>query len=243
VYDKNTLTFDVRQSRFNFSVTGPQVLFGATPSAVMELDFFQGFGAGNFGDVSLLNRLRTLYSELNWGALRVQAGQQNDLTFAMAPTSLSHIAFPIGYFTGNIGWRRPGLFGFYNLPVAPDGQAELAAEVGRSQWADLGAATNAPNGIGGATTGDPGGFNLGEASGGPAVQGRISLAYAKYLTAFVATHYQNIDRSGYGAVGAQQVFNNKLPFLPSGAYNAELVKQLSPEMQAKIQGCGTPLQV
>jgi metallophosphoesterase (TIGR03768 family) len=40
------------------------------------------------------------------------------------------------------------------------------------------------------------------------------------------------------AVGAQQVFNNKLPFLPSGSYNAELVIQLSPEMQAKIKNCG-----
>jgi len=43
------------------------------------------------------------------------------------------------------------------------------------------------------------------------------------------------------AVGAQQVFSNKLPFLPSGSYNAELVTQLSPEMQVKIQNCGTPI--
>jgi metallophosphoesterase (TIGR03768 family) len=43
------------------------------------------------------------------------------------------------------------------------------------------------------------------------------------------------------AVGAQQIFNNMMPFPPSGAYNAELVKQLSPEMQTKIQGFGTPI--
>ncbi|MDR7866537.1 MAG: TIGR03768 family metallophosphoesterase [Sporomusaceae bacterium] len=43
------------------------------------------------------------------------------------------------------------------------------------------------------------------------------------------------------AVGAQQVFNNEMPFLPSGSYNAELVKKLSPEMQAKISNCGTPI--
>ncbi len=35
----------------------------------------------------------------------------------MAPTSLSHIGFPLGYFTGNTGWRRPGIFGYHNLPV------------------------------------------------------------------------------------------------------------------------------
>jgi hypothetical protein len=29
--------------------------------------------------------------------------------------------------------------------------------------------------------------------------------------------------------------------MPSGAYNAELVKQLTPEMQAKIQNYGQPI--
>ena len=46
-----------------------------------------------------------------------------------------------------------------------------------------------------------------------------------------------ISRS-YG-VAAQQLYKNRLPLLPSGSYNAELVKQLSPEMQAKIQNYGT----
>ena len=42
------------------------------------------------------------------------------------------------------------------------------------------------------------------------------------------------------AVAAQQIFKNDLPLLPTGSYNAELVKQLSPEMQAKIKNYGTP---
>src|SRR5512146_3222234 len=127
--DKGSWTADVRQSRFNFSVKGPQVLGGATPTAVLEIDFFNGFGAGNYGDVSLLNRMRLAYSELNWGAGKLQLGQQNDLVFAMAPTSLSHIAFPLGYYTGNIGWRRPGGFGYYTLAVAPAAKIEFAGEV------------------------------------------------------------------------------------------------------------------
>jgi len=40
------------------------------------------------------------------------------------------------------------------------------------------------------------------------------------------------------AIAAKQVFNYSIDFEPSGAYNAELVKQLSPEMQAKIRGVG-----
>ncbi len=42
----------------------------------------------------------------------------------------------------------------------------------------------------------------------------------------------------YG-VAAMQIFNNSLPYLPSASYNAELVKQLSPDMQEKIQNYGT----
>lgn len=44
----------------------------------------------------------------------------------------------------------------------------------------------------------------------------------------------------YG-VAARQIFNTSLPYLPSASYNAELVKQLSPEMQKKIRNYGTPL--
>ena len=43
------------------------------------------------------------------------------------------------------------------------------------------------------------------------------------------------------AVAAQQLFKNKIDLLPTGSYNAELVKQLSPEMQAKMKNVGTPV--
>jgi metallophosphoesterase (TIGR03768 family) len=41
------------------------------------------------------------------------------------------------------------------------------------------------------------------------------------------------------AVAAEQIFKSTLYLAPSCSYNAELVKQLSPEMQAKIQNYGT----
>jgi metallophosphoesterase (TIGR03768 family) len=43
------------------------------------------------------------------------------------------------------------------------------------------------------------------------------------------------------AVAAQQIFNNKIDLLPTGSYNAELVKQLSTEMQAKLKNYRTPI--
>jgi len=41
-------------------------------------------------------------------------------------------------------------------------------------------------------------------------------------------------------IATRQIFNNPIDPQPSGAYNAELVKQLSPEMQEKISHCETP---
>jgi hypothetical protein len=206
---------DVRQSRFNFSLAGPQVFGGATPKAVLEFDWFGGFGSGSFGSVSLAPRLRLAYAELNWGAHRIQFGQNLDLTFAMAPTSLSHIAQPIGYGTGNIGWRRPGIFGFHTFGEKSGMNGELAWEVGRSQWQDAaaGSAANPPatvgaTGIGNntctpnnpvANTGDPYGNCLGNASGLPAVQVRLTLANSTMFSAFTAVHWNRVDRSGVNA--------------------------------------------
>lgn len=190
--DENSLGFDVRQSRFNFSVKGPQVMFGATPSAVLEIDFMQGFGEGAFGNVSLMNRMRLAYSELNWGNHRLAFGQLNDLTFAMAPVSLSHIAFPLGYGTGNIGWRRPGFWGFHNFAATPDTKVEFAWEVGRSQWADAATAT------GGQTYNAPNDASLGTASTLPAVQARLTLTQGKLFNIWVAGHWNRVDMNGVG---------------------------------------------
>lgn len=47
--------------------------------------------------------------------------------------------------------------------------------------------------------------------------------------------------SRYYAVAAQQIFDVQKPYAPSFSYNAELVKQLSAEMEVKIQAYGTPI--
>ncbi|MFA5108505.1 MAG: TIGR03768 family metallophosphoesterase [Candidatus Micrarchaeia archaeon] len=43
------------------------------------------------------------------------------------------------------------------------------------------------------------------------------------------------------AVAAREIFNVSIEPSPSGAYNVELVKQLSPQMQTNIQKYGTPM--
>jgi hypothetical protein len=225
VQDRMIFSGDVRQSRFNFSVAGPKLPgFGnATPRAVLEIDFFGGFGSGNYGDVSVLPRMRWAYAELDWGGgNRLLFGQTNDLIFTIAPASLAHIAFPYSYGSGNIGWRRPGIFGFLTMGDKKATNVELALEVGRSQWADQGAVTAAANttgtppnptiagnGIGQNTVGlggDPYGFSLGVASGLPAVEARIMLASGTDWSVFTTGHWQRADRTGVGDLPASATF-------------------------------------
>jgi hypothetical protein len=96
--DKWFLGGDIRQSRLTFTMKGPEVLGGATPTGVFEIDLGGGnqitsvpgglavvtvrdmmgtmvgtgtapsFTGSAYGDESLLPRIRVAYVELNWGA-------------------------------------------------------------------------------------------------------------------------------------------------------------------------------
>ena len=45
------------------------------------------------------------------------------------------------------------------------------------------------------------------------------------------------------AIAAAAIFNAWPPYSPSGVYNAELLKKLTPEMQEKIRKCGTAIRM
>jgi hypothetical protein len=183
--DKGNVGGDVRQTRLNFSLTGPQIFESATPRAFAEIDFFGGNTAGGFGDVSIAPRLRVAYAELKIGKTNtmVRAGQDHDLVLGIVlPQTVGHVAFPLSYQAGTIGWRRPGIGVYQTVPVA-DMKVEIAAVVGRSQWD----ATN--------TTAS------GPASSLPAFQARLKLQ-AKIFEAFVAAHFNQTDLTGLGNGGS-----------------------------------------
>jgi hypothetical protein len=184
--DKGVFGGDVRQTRLNFSLTGPQVFEDATPRAFAEIDFFGGNTAGGFGDISIAPRLRIAFAELKLAktGTMVRAGQDHDLILGIVlPATVGHVAFPLSYQAGSVGWRRPGLAVYQTLPVA-DMKVELAASVGRSGWSGATAAESA----------------LGMASGLPSFQGRAKLQ-GKIFEAFVAGHFNRIDVDGQGADG------------------------------------------
>jgi hypothetical protein len=132
--DKPLFGADVRQTRLNFSVRGPEVL-GAVPKAVVEIDFVGGDSPGGFGDVSVWPRMRLAYTELNWGGKHIlQFGQQNMLVIGLIPQSLRGIAVPMTYTAGTVGWRQPGIFGYHTF--GSDTNFEFAWSVQRSGWAN-----------------------------------------------------------------------------------------------------------
>jgi len=209
--DKPVFAGDVRQTRLNFSIKGPEVM-GAIPKGVVEVDFFGALQVGGpganvaactnatctatttvntysynaFGEQSVMPRLRFAYAELAWENTTIWMGQQNNLLFASAPTSDAHIAFPLGYATGNIGWRNPGFFIFQRFGSS-DMKSELALEVGAATWTFAGVnATTAPGGF--FTT-------AGSSSGLPAVELRYKLT-SKAFSFWVGGHWNALDLNG-----------------------------------------------
>jgi hypothetical protein len=177
--DKILLGADVRQTRLNFSVRGPEVLGGATPKGVVEFDLFGGDSPGGFGDVSVFPRVRLAYAELKWASTTLQFGQLNMLTAANAPQSLRGHAFPMAYTAGLVGWRQPGIWGTHTM--GGDTKFEFAWSIQRAGWAN-------------STLTD--GFNMGVASGIPALEARAKLVFGKAFDVWLAGHWQQADRNG-----------------------------------------------
>jgi hypothetical protein len=184
--DKPLFGADVRQTRLNFSVRGPEVL-GAIPKAVVEIDFVGGDGPGGFGDVNIWPRLRLAYTELNWGGGKhiLQFGQQNMLVIGLIPQSLRGIAVPMTYTAGTIGWRQPGIWGYHTFGT--DTNFEFAWSVQRSGWANTLQGTSF--------------INNGVASGLPAFEARAKLNFGKLFSTWLAGHWQQADRNGPGVIG------------------------------------------
>ena len=180
---------DIRTSRFNFSVAGPKVFGGATPKAVLEIDLFGLNSPGGFGEVSVYERVRLAYAELNWGGHDIlRFGQDHELIFAMIPEGMGHMAFPATYFNGLIGWREPGIGYFHNIPVGP-GKLELAVQAIKSDWEN-------PTDFGEPTTQDLN-VDYGQLSGWVGGEARVKYT-SELLTAYVAGHYNHVEGTHAG---------------------------------------------
>ncbi len=181
---------DVRNTRFWFDFSGAKFAGNWTGGGRIEADFFGGFnGTGPYSQQQPNPRLRQAYMDLanaDTGST-VRIGQQWDLMFPLdnVPTSLAHIAFPLGYGTGLIGWRFPGVVWMQDLNHGSSGPKwRFDLGVFEGNW-------NGPgNNVNYLTAGNVG-FR-------PQVEARLRVQDKSWL-AYVVAHYSRVDLRGVGA--------------------------------------------
>ncbi|MEP7187184.1 MAG: hypothetical protein ABI767_15240 [Rhodanobacter sp.] len=187
---------DVRNTRFWLDFSGAQFAGNWTGGGRIEMDFFGGFnGNGAFSQQQPTPRLRQAYMDLgNAGTgTKIRIGQQWDLMFPIdnSPSSLSHIAFPLGYGAGFVGWRFPGVVVMQDLNHGSTGvQWRFDAGVFEGNWSGPG------NNVDYLTAGNPG-FR-------PQLEARLHVQDKTWL-AYVAAKYSQIDLRGVGGTAPTPV--------------------------------------
>ncbi len=178
---------DVRNTRFWLDFSGAKFAGDWTGGGRIEMDFFGGFnGVGAYSQQQATPRLRQAYMDLtnaNTGT-KVRIGQQWDLMFPIdnSSSSLSHIAFPLGYANGMIGWRFPGIVVMQDLnrdATGPKWRLDVGAFEGH--WSGPGNNVNY--------------LTAGNAGFRPQLQARLHVQDKTWL-AYVAAHYSEVDLRG-----------------------------------------------
>lgn len=238
---------DVRQTRLTFTIRGPEVFGGATPTGVAEMDlggynyqilassglFAVGGVSNGMGgtitvplgfniatnesrfDENLVPHIRLAYVELNWNNSQnvLRVGQYHNLLLGMIAGSASHIALPLGYGAGQLGWRSPGITYLHRFPLSATSSLDIGFQINRNSWRDElpNCNTNPPLPVQQAQAANclPYGVSVGEASMLPQVEGRI-MAFGgmaenplpfylpvKWL-AYITAHWDRKDLSGVG---------------------------------------------
>jgi hypothetical protein len=181
---------DVRNTRFWLDLTGGKVAGNWLGGARLEMDFFGGNnGTGAYSQQQPLPRLRQAYMTLDNPVTgsSFKIGQMWDLMFPLddLPVSLSHIAFPLGYGTGIIGWRLPGITFSQDLnhgSTGPQWRLDLGAFEG--SWVGPGNPVNY--------------VSAGNAGFRPQLEARLHVEQAKDWLLFAAAHWSQINLAGVG---------------------------------------------
>jgi len=178
---------DLRNTRFWLDVTGGKLSQKWTGGGHLEFDLFGGNnGTGLLSGQQPLPRLRAAYIDLDNAdsGTKVRIGQQFDLLVRLdnAPDSVAHVAFPLAFGTGIIGWRYPGVVVMQDLNKGSAG-AKWRLDVGAfsGNWSGPGSTTNFMTG--------------GNADFRPQLQARLNVTGDNWL-AYALAHYASIDLRG-----------------------------------------------
>lgn len=193
-----TSGFDVRNTRFWLDFTGAKLNDDWSGGGRIEMDFFGGFnGTGPYSRQQPTPRLRQAYIDLDDASSgsKVRIGQQWDLMFPLdnVPTSLSHLAFPLGFGAGFVGWRFPGVVWMQDINRGSDGV----------KWrVDVGAFDGSWNGPG--TNSNTNYLSAGNVDFQPQIEARLRAQGDNWL-AYAAGHYSKVDLRGVDGAAATPI--------------------------------------
>jgi len=150
--DDNQFNMTARESRFGVWLYGPEMA-GMDTKGRAEIDFYEG-GAENKNRIML----RHAYVQLDWPDcdMSVLAGQTSDV---ISPLYISTINYVVGWWSGNIGYRRAQLRLTKNVDLGGDSGLVFQGAASRTIGDDWGE--------------NPG--DTGEDSGFPTLQGRVAV--------------------------------------------------------------------
>ena len=188
--------FDVRNTRFWFDLNGAKLAGNWIGDGHIEMDFFGGYnGTGAYSQQQPIPRLRQAYMDLTnaESGTTVRIGQQWDLMFPIdnVTSSLTNIAFPLGYGTGMIGWRFPGAVWMQDLNHGSTG-AKWRLDLGlfEGNWSGPGDNLNY--------------LTAGNAGFRPQLEARLHVQGSDWL-AYAAGHYSKVDLTGVGGAAVTPI--------------------------------------
>jgi len=179
----NELNITANQTRLGYALTGPEVA-GALSKGKIEVDFY---GAGGTENKPMI-RVRHAFMEIIWpNGFSLLAGQTWDLMMSQFPTTVN---FPINWYAGNIGYRRP--------------QLRLAKVLNMDDHSKLVSKLALARTIGHANTFSPG--DTGEDSGLPTVQ--TSIRYSTKAFEIGLSGHFGQEEYDTAADGARDLYNS-----------------------------------
>ncbi|UCG08533.1 MAG: hypothetical protein JSV83_07755 [Desulfobacterales bacterium] len=166
--DDDQFNMTANQSRFGAKINGPKGE-AMNASGLVEVDFY-GPGVGVAENQGRL-MMRHAYMKLDWAEKRfnIIAGQTSDVISPLLPSTVN---YTVGWWTGNIGYRRPQFRLTKELGFEKGGCLKLEGALAR-------------------TIGQPSftGTDSGEDAGFPTLQGRASITLPKEATIGLSGHW------------------------------------------------------
>lgn len=157
-----TTNITAKESRFGISLTKGDI------SGKVEIDFYGSPSVENKGRLML----RKAYAEARLKNFTIRAGQDSDVISPLVPSTIN---YPVAWWAGNIGYRRPMLKLFGNL-----NSIDLTVALARN--------------IGGDLNND--GIDDGSAAVFPEFQGRVAFTLLKKYKVGFSGHYAQLDTLG-----------------------------------------------